>query len=109
MKKFFKALLCVLTIMLCISLDAQAQSFTRKGNSFEQITAKTEASKATKTDFTWVDLKGNIYPIYITATGRCFVNKVSSKTGKEYKQYLPEEVSRTVCKELNITYQEKKK
>lgn len=81
-----------------------AQSFVKKGNNFENV-----ASTATKTKFTWTDTKGNTYPIYVTKTGRCFVNKISSKTNKEYKYYLKEDLSRAICKELGIMYQEKAK
>lgn len=104
-----KILLSVLLIVFSISLDAQAQSFTRSGNNFEQVSTRNSSSSATKTKFTWTDSKNNTYPIYITKTGRCFVNKVSSKSEKEYKYYLSEEIARAICKELNVTYQEIKK
>jgi hypothetical protein len=35
------------------------------------------------------------------------VIKVSGKTGKEYKYYLPEDIAREVCKEMGIEYKEK--
>lgn len=99
--------LFLITLFTLFSVSVNAQSFTRKGNNFEQVTNNSTAT-ATKTDYTWTDTKGNTYPIYITKTGRCFVNKVSSKTGKDYKYYLKEDISRIICKELNIIYQEKK-
>ncbi len=95
--------------MLFISLDAQAQSYKRNGNTFEQVSAKSTHSTATKTTYTWVDSKGNKYPIFITKNGRCFINKISSKTGKEYPYYLGEKVSKEVCEEMKIVYEPKKK
>lgn len=104
------ALLGVLLAMfLCISLDAQAQqSYKRVGSNFEQVSTRESASTAQKTSFTFTDSKNNVYPIYITKTGRCFVSKISSRTGKTYKYYLKEDLSREVAKEVGITYQEKK-
>lgn len=102
-----KHLLIMLVMMLAFS-TANAQSYTRNGNNFTQISIKTSGN-ATKTKFTWTDSKGKNYPIFVSSTGRCYVNRVSSKTGKEYKYYLKEDIAREVCKELGITYQEKKK
>ena len=53
-----------------------------------------------KTGFTWKDSKGDEYPVYIAHTGSCFVIKIS-KSGKEYRAYLGEEVSEQIRKELN--------
>lgn len=86
---------------------ASAQGVVRKGNTFEQVSKKENASTAQKTPFTYKDSKGKVYPIFITKNGRCFVMKVSSKTNKEYKMYMKEEISREICKEMKITYKEK--
>lgn len=99
-----------ITIIIAILLgvyNVNAQSFTRNGNTFTQVTTKSVAKSTIKTKFTWKDSKGKEYPIFITANGRCFVNKVSSKTGKEYKYYLKEDLAKEICKVLNITYKEK--
>ena len=37
-------------------------------------------------------------------TGSCYIKKVSKKTGNKYKQYLGEEISRDICKQLNVKY-----
>jgi hypothetical protein len=96
----------MLVMMFTFSIT-NAQSYTRKGDSFTQVSTKT-SNDAIKTKFTWTDSKGKSYPIFVTNTGRCYINKVSSKTGKEYKYYLKEDIAREVCKELGITYKEKK-
>lgn len=108
--RIVKALLVAVFLLvglLGIPTMCNAQSFVKKGNNFEQVSTRNVASTATKTKFTWTDTKGNTYPIYVTKIGRCFVNKISSKTNKEYKYYLKEDLSRAICKELGITYQEK--
>lgn len=107
MKKFeyiISALIMVL--MLMISLRMSAQDVKREGNTFTQVTnSNSRASgKETKTEFTYVDSKGTVYPVYLSSTGKAFVKKVSKKTGKEYKCYLPE-----VGKQINPeAYKEKK-
>lgn len=88
MKKLF-----ITAIMLfSLSLGVQAQSVQRQGNNFTQVANKGGKSrgKETKTQYTYTDSKGTVYPVYLSSTGKAFIKKVSKKTGKEYKQYLPE-------------------
>jgi hypothetical protein len=92
------------------SYSANAQTYTREGNTF---TAKASAGRAKaepiKTKFVWTDSKGVAYPIYMGKTGSCFVIRKSSKTGKEYRSYLGTEVSAEICKELGVKYEPKNK
>jgi hypothetical protein len=63
------------------------------------------SGKETKTQYTFKDSKGNVYPVYLSASGKAFIKKASKKTGKEYKQYLPE-----IGKQINPkAYKEDKK
>lgn len=103
-----RRLLTLLLLVLAIGLAANAQTYTRSGNTF--ISSKGERVKAepVKTKFTWKDSKGNEYPVYISSNGSCFVIKVSAKTGKEYRNYLGPEISQQICKELGIEYKGKK-
>ena len=107
MKKFeyiISALIMVL--MLMISLRMSAQDVKREGNTFTQVSNSNgrTSGKETKTEFTYIDSKGIVYPVYLSSTGKAFVKKVSKKTGKEYKCYLPE-----VGKQINPqAYVEKK-
>lgn len=95
----------ILAIALMLGMAANAQSVQRNGNNFTQVVAKkaTEA-KETKTDYTFTDRKGNTYPVYLSASGKAFVKRISQKTGKEYKQYLPD-----VGKQINPSAYEEKK
>ena len=77
-------------MMLGMSFGIQAQNVTRQGNTFTQVTNKKPAGKETKTQYTYTDSKGVVYPVYLSSTGKAFIKKVSKKTGKEYKQYLTE-------------------
>jgi hypothetical protein len=79
-------------MLFSLNVGVQAQSVERKGNNFTQVTNKGGKSggKETKTQYTYTDSKGNVYPVYLSSTGKAFIKKVSKKTGKEYKQYMPE-------------------
>ena len=103
-----RRLLTLLLLVLAMGLAANAQTYTRSGNTF--ISSKGERVKAepVKTKFTWKDSKGKEYPVYISSNGSCFVIKVSAKTGKEYRNYLGPEISQQICKELGIEYKGKK-
>lgn len=83
-----KIIICII-MMLALSVNAQAQSVNKQGNTFTQVSNK-KSGKETKTIFTYKDSKGVEYPIYLSASGKAFIKKVSKKSGKEYKQYLPE-------------------
>ena len=88
MKKLFIAAI----MLFSLSLGVQAQSVVNSGNTFTQVSNKGRKSggKETKTQYTFKDSKGNVYPVYLSASGKAFVKRISKKTGKEYKQYVPE-------------------
>lgn len=101
MKRF---IICII-MMLSISLTIQAQSVQRQGNTFTQVSNKKSEAKETKTQYTYKDSKGNVYPVYLSTSGKAFIKKVSKKTGKEYKKYIPE-----IGKQINPkAYKETKK
>ena len=84
----------ILAVLILISINCFSQNNVKlEGNTFsvEQV-----ESKDTKTKYTYKDKKGNIYPIYLSKRGKAYIIRTSKKTGKEYKQYLPE-----VTKQLN--------
>lgn len=101
-----KKLLFIL-LLFCISFNAYSQNYTRKGNTFISSTGEHKAEPV-KTKFTWKDSKGNEYPVYISSKGSCFVIKGKDKNGKDKKTYLGPEISKQICKELNIKYNGKK-
>ena len=103
-----RRLLTLLLLVLAIGLAANAQTYTRNGNTFTSAKSVKAKAEPVKTKFTWKDSKGKEYPVYISSKGSCFVIKVSAKTGKEYKNYLGTEISQQICKELNIKYNGKK-
>ena len=100
--------LIIAAIMLfSLSAGIQAQSVERKGNTFTQVSNRKSADKneGTATKYQYVDSKGKVYTVMLSSTGKAFVWKTSQKTGKAYKQYLPE-----IGKQINPeAYKDKKK
>lgn len=95
--------LLLLLLALCCCIDAVAQNVERQGNTFVQKKSERD-NTSTKTSYVYTDAKGNSYPVYLSSTGKAYIVKVSKKTGKEYKQYIPE-----VGKQINPdAYKEKK-
>jgi hypothetical protein len=86
-----------------MALTANAE-IIKQGKTYIQT-----SNVGTETPYEFKDSKENVYKIFITKNGRCYVNKTSQKTGKSYKYYLPEEVSREIADKCNIPYTYKKK
>ena len=101
MKRIFIPLALMCAMVVC----ANAQDYTKSsdGKTYSAV-KKTAESSERETGFTWEDSKGNTYPIYMGKTGSCYIKKISKKSGNEYKQYLGEEISRDICKQLNVEY-----
>lgn len=114
MRKLIILLTLIVSVIASNNLLAQTATISstgeveRNGNTFIAST-RTSKSNAQQTQYTWKDSKDNEYPIYISASGSCYVIKTSKKTGKEYKSYLPKEVSTEICKELNYKRNESNK
>lgn len=91
----------IITLLIALSMSVIGYAdIVRDGDTFKVET--TSVNKDTKTKYTWEDKEGNKYPIFITKKGACYVKRVSKKTGKEYKYYLPKDIQETIKKELNI-------
>ena len=103
-----KKIVLTVVMMLGLGLGIQAQSVERKGNMFYQVSSKVAKADTLVTDYGYQGSDGVAYSIIVNkASGRCYVWKYSSKTGKTYKMYMKEEVSKAVCKELGIEYKAK--
>lgn len=88
-----------------IAIAASGQNYTRNGKEFSSVKKErtSSGSEGKKTGYTWKDSKGNVYDIYISERGSCYILRTSSKTGKVYKSYLSKEVSNQIASELNVT------
>lgn len=87
----------ILLALFSININAEVK---RVNDTFKVENTTKESD--TKTKFTWEDKQGNKYPIYITKRGSCYIVRISKKTNKEYKQYLPKDIQTQIKKELNI-------
>lgn len=107
-----RRLLVLILITVCCGMVANAdgnKSYKCEGNTYSSTGRVKSNSELIATGFNWTDSKGNSYPIYISASGSCYIIKVSAKTNKEYKQYLKPDVSQDICKKLDKEYKAKKK
>jgi hypothetical protein len=77
---------------------AFGQKYQRNGN---QFSVNTEKVKDLNTGYTYKDKQGKVYPIYQNSKGNFYIIRKSKKTGKQYKSYLPKEISAEIAKELN--------
>lgn len=94
-----KHLIIILLVALLTSVASYAD-VVREGNTFK---IENTTSEDTKTKYTWEDEEGNKYPIFITAKGACYIFKVSKRTNKVYKRYLPKDIQEQIKKEYNET------
>lgn len=104
-----KTIFLILTLMLTLSATISAQSYTRSGNTYISSTGKrTRVNNVIETTFKVKESDGKEYVIYCSkSTGACFIKKIS-RNGNEYRKYLGEEVSKEICKEINVEYKPRK-
>lgn len=104
-----KKLIIAAIMLLSWNAGVQAQDVIKEGMTFKSVTKSSKAKADTLlTAYKFEDSKGLQYPIIVNRqTGRCWIWKKSSKTGKMYKMYMKPDVAKEVCKELNINYKEK--
>lgn len=82
-----KKLTLMFVIAIC-SLTSYSQNakLDATGNYVAIVKAK-ETEEAKPMGKTFTDAKGIVYPIYLTKSNKLFIKR-TSKTGKEYNQYL---------------------
>lgn len=98
MKKFI-----IMLLLAVMSINCVAQSFAIKDNTYTSVNAK-KKTEGKKTPYKYESRDGQKYDIYILDDGRCYTNRVSGTTGKEYRAYLKEEISRDIAKKCNVQY-----
>lgn len=102
MKKLF--ILAVLAI--CFTM-APAQTYKVEGNTYKSTQSTQVSDTDILTPYRWEDKDGQSYPIYLSKNGRSYIIRTSKKTGNDYRKYLPEDVSRDICKKMGVEYVEK--
>lgn len=86
MKKF---ILCIIA-MLSLCMHSFAQQFKQEGKTFVQQSAVNAANDSVKTEYIYQTKDGVKYTIYLSKTGKAYVWRISKKSGKGYRMYLPE-------------------
>lgn len=108
-RRLFLLLLIIVSCSMIANADDD-KSYKCEGNTYSSTgRVKSNSSTLVPTSFEWTDSKGNKYPIYISASGSCFIIKISAKTNKEYRCYLKPDVSQDICKKLGREYKSKKR
>ena len=103
-------LLTALFAVVAVLGYSQTPSYKVEGNTYKSVSTPKTKQEPIATGYEWQDSKGNTYPILMSpSTGSCFVEKISSKTGKPYRQYLGEEISKDICSRLGREYKSTKK
>ena len=84
-----KLLIIASLIGASFTMNAQtsAPKYKIEGNKVVRIDQPKQASKATKTGLTHT-IKGKEYPVYKSERGAHYIERISAKSGKTYKQYL---------------------
>ena len=100
--KHFLILIAVIIATTFVQ-TVSAQEIKREGNNFT-IEKTIQQSSDVQTQYTFT-IKDNVYPIWITKNGRCYIIR-TSKNGNQYKQYLNKDICLQICQELNIEYKE---
>ena len=99
MKKILIMLLiAVMSMNVCV-----AQSFVVKDNVYTTASSKKKV-EGKKTPYQYESRDGQKYDIYILDDGRCYTNRVSGTTGKTYRSYLKEEISKDIAKKVGVKY-----
>lgn len=97
-------IISLITVLFVIGIAvASAQEVKREGNNFT-VEKTIQQSSDVQTQYTFT-IKDNVYPIWITKNGRCYIIR-TSKNGNQYKQYLNKEICLQICQEMNIEYKE---
>lgn len=97
-----KHLFLIMALALSLGCSATAQG--------KFIPVKERAARSAqvfKTEYTYG--QNTTDTIYLSSTGRAYINKVSKKSGKTYRKYLDPETSKQLCKEYNKEYKETNK
>lgn len=91
--------LITLLVVLLMSAASYAD-VVKEGNTF--IATSTTTVKEKETGVYYQDKDGIQYIIYVSPKGSLYIKRISKKTGKEYKYYLPKDVQETIKKELKL-------
>lgn len=79
----------LILLMLSISVLSYAQKYKREGNTFIVVKSTKSKSSSKETKFTIRDTDGKTYKVYVSKNGKTYINKISKKSNKIYRKYIP--------------------
>lgn len=85
-RKVLFVVLFALSSGVCLSQSKQPQ-YKIVGNEIVKVQTKS-MKDSTATSLTHT-IKGVVYPVFKTSKGGYFVSRISQKSGRAYRQYLP--------------------
>lgn len=88
----------MVALIFMVGATFAQKSVKREGNVFIEQKDTAFVNNGTKTKYTYKAKDGKEYPIYLSKNGKAYIVRVSKKSGKQYKQYLPE-VTKQIGKE----------
>ena len=100
-------ILTLILSMVAVGCNIKVQPTATRKSSTSGTCYDTIKPEFVRTKFT-VKMGDGEYPVYITNSGSCFINK-KSKAGGTYRYDLEPEVSIIICKELYPAYETEKR
>lgn len=85
-----KRLFLIVVLAMMVGITYAQGVVTRQGNVFVEQKDTTFVNNGTLTQYTYKAKDGKEYPIYLSKNGKAYIVRVSKKSGKQYKQYLPQ-------------------
>lgn len=98
MKKTFAIIIACIIMCATPSYSQDKREVKREGNTISLVKGAKETQKPVETGLFYEGKGGEKYPIYKSSKGSFYILRVSKKTGKEYKYYLPKEVQEELKK-----------
>lgn len=78
-----------LTLAFIFSATAWSQNVVRNGKTFVDTAPTRERQEPQKTEYSYQ--KGDsVWTVYISSKGKAFIIRYSKRTGRQYRQYLPQ-------------------
>ena len=77
-----------LTLAFIFSMSSWSQNVVRNGKTFVDQSPTKERQEPIKTEYSYQ--KGDsIWTVYLSTKGKAFIIRYSKRTGRQYRQYLP--------------------
>lgn len=86
-----KKIILAIAMLLTIGAQAQTQKYQINGNNIVAVSQAKQKKEAQKTPYTFT-IKGKTYEVYKGAKGSYYIIRTSTKTGKDYRYYLPKDI-----------------